>query len=266
MNKINIFAFSNKSSLFFDGKSSSGQTGAREITVYHQKKDKSKLNNFLSIEDKFIYESLKNSNKDEYTLICLDKIVTLCNTTQIYDYLEYVIDNINFDIFYLTSWCDRVDLYSDIHELNNCKIVKTFSTHGTSCLLFSPFGRKKFLDRIKPCNYRSLDFVLHENIRCFETYTSLPSLFEFDITCRESDLEFVKLSKCREIPSYVRPISVSRRNTTTLNVFWFILILIIILCVAAMLLSFNKGSGGNASMGKSLTYPYMPYDIESKYI
>ena len=65
MNKINIFAFNNKSSLFFDGKSSSGKTGGKEITVYHQKKDKSKLNNFLSIEDKFIYESLKNSNKDE---------------------------------------------------------------------------------------------------------------------------------------------------------------------------------------------------------
>ena len=162
----------------------------------------------------------------------------------------------------MTSWADRVDLYSDIHELNNCKIVKTYSPHGTSCLLFSPAGRRNFLNRIKPCNYRSLDFVLHENIKCFDSYTSLPSLFEFDITCRESDLEFVKLSKCREIPSYVRPLEISRRNTTTLNVFWFILILIIILCVASILLSFNKGSSG----GKKLNYPYFPYDIESKYI
>ena len=264
MNKINIYAFNSKVSSFFDGKSDTEKTGGNEITIYHQKKDKRKLNNFLNVEDKFVYDSLNSSDPNQYTLICLDKLITLCTTNQIYNHLEYVIENINFDIFYLTSWCDRCDLYTDIHEINNCKIVKTFSPHGMACLLFSPNGRKIFLNEIKPSNDRSLDFILNSNNKNFNMYTSLPSLVEFDILNRESDLEFVKLCKVREVPSYIRPIEVSRRNTTTLNVFWFILILILIICIAAILLSLNSGNRSNTT--KDLLYPYYPYNIEGNLI
>ena len=272
---INVYLFDKKLESLFEGCSDSKNTYSLSITSYDKSKDsrnKIKLTNFNCIEDRFIWECLSDCDPDAYSLICLDKLVSNCSTNTIYNCFEYLIENVDFDIFYAASWADRCDLYSDVHEIENYKIVKTYSPHGTSCLLFSPHGRKKFLEKINPTRLRSLDFTINSQMDLFEVYTTMPSLVEFDITKRESDLEYVKLCKCREVPNMVRPIEVERRNTTTLNLFWFILVLIIIICIAAILLSIADNvkitslketiTNNNLSLlsYKQNMNPYPPYD------
>ena len=240
---IHIYLYDQKMESLFDGISNTNSTYPLTITTYHRHKDKrnkaKKCKNFNSIEDRFIWESLKDAPENEYVLVCCDRLISNCSPSTIYNCIEYFIDHCTFDIFYLASWADRCDLYSDIHEIENYKIVKSQSPHGTACLLFSPEGRKKFLNSICPLETKSLDFTLNAQMDCFEVYTTTPSLIEFDITQRETDLEYVKLCKCREVPSMVRPVEITRRNTTTLNLFWFILVIIIIVCIATILLSID---------------------------
>lgn len=257
MYKVNVYAYDKQTSEIFNGCSSLGKTKIQDITFCEFTEQKCK--NFMCPQDKFIYESLKYANEHEYTLICLDKLVSLCDSRQVYDYLEYIIENINFDIFYLANWADRCDLYSDIHEVDNFKIVKTLSPHGTSCLLFSPSGRELFLKHVKNTTRHTIDTILNTNNHLFRTYTSLPCIVEFDILKRNSDLEFVKVCKAREVPSTIHPIGITRRNTSTLNVFWFILVLIIIICVAALLLTLSPQSYTDI-INEKLVYPYFPYD------
>ena len=263
MNKINVYVYDNKMLHLFEGESTSKNTRTNKTFISCNKKTKDKK--FHTSEDKFIYESLKNADPNEYTLVCLDKLNTLCSARKLYDYLEYTIDNIIFDIFYLSVWADRCDKYTDIHEVENCKIVKTFSPHGTACLLFSPSGRKIFLENIIPSPNISIDFTLNSKCSIFKSYTSLPALVEFDCLSIKGDKkrEMIKMSRYREDPYDLRPIEVTRRNTSTLNVFWFILIVIIIICVAGILLSINTNKN---YLDKKLSYPAYPYDIEGTLI
>jgi len=256
---INVYVLNTKQLSFLDGCSQSKNVKVNSIHVYDPSKDKrKKCTSFLNIEDRFVYESLLRAPGNEYTLVCCDRMVSHCSATTIYDCLEQVIMNCNFDIFYLASWAERCDLFCDVHEIENYKIVKSMSPHGTSCLLFSPYGREKFLSQISCSPEKSLDFTLHSKISCFNTYTTLPSLVNFDITLRKTDLEYVKLCKCREVPESVRPVEVTRRNTTTLNLFWFILVVIIIICIATILISITDASKLPVVDSKNYSIPYNP--------
>ena len=228
---ISVYLFSEKQRDMFYGVSKSGCTSEKIIKIMP-----------CECRDAFIIKALQDAPEDEYTLVCLDKVITQVSANGIYDCIENIIEEIDFDIFYLASWADRCDLFTDIHEIDNYKLVKTYSPHGTSCLLFSPEGRRKFLSKIKLEEKVALDCTLHQQLKCFNVYTTIPSLVEFDITQRDTDLEYVKLCKCREVPEYVRPLEVSRRNNSTLNLFWFILVLIIIVCIACILMSFTNTS------------------------
>ena len=230
---INIYLFSSSQQDIFQGSSSTKNTTGNITLRKHRHKKPTEKD-----RDQYLFETLKCAPQDDYTLICLDKMITHCNPTQLYDCLEYAICHICFDIFYLASWADRCDLYSDFHEICHYKIVKTQSPHGTSCLLFSPAGRKKFLDTVQLIPGKTIDLCLNPQLGKFSVYSTTPSLIEFDITQRETDLEYIKVCKCREVPESVRPVEICRRNTTTLNLLWFVLILIIIICITGILLSY----------------------------
>ncbi len=272
---INVYLYDNNQECLFNGKSRSTNCYSKNIHINPQCKKKRSKKEKRSITDRdrdnFVIKSLTDAPCDEYTLVCIDRMISVCTSDQIYDCIEYCISHIEFDIFYLASWADRCDLYSDFHEVDNYKIVRTRSPHGMACLLFSPCGKKKFLEKIELTKNRSLDLMVNPQLKSFKVYTTTPSIIEFDITQSECDLELIKVCKCREVPEAVRPVEVTRRNTTTLNLLWFILVLIIIICLAGILLNLTNKSTyyGNYTLSNLIpqtplkpVFPYNPAGVQ----
>jgi hypothetical protein len=240
MVNINVYLYDKKQEHFFSGKSTSKNVCGIICNIQNDFSfTKSKLKS-ESDRDNFLISSLKQADSNGYTLICMDKMISSCSSEQIYNCVEYCIQNICFDILYLSSWMDRGDMYDDIHDYCGYKIVKTISSHGTACLLFSPQGRRIFLENVLLVEGKSIDMCLEPQLYKFKAYTTNPSIINFNILERENDLEYCKVSKCREVPNSVRPVEITRRNTSTLNLLWFILVLIIIICITCILLSYAE--------------------------
>jgi hypothetical protein len=253
MPKICVYLFSEKQKSLFSATSSSGKTYCEQIMICDRSKKKP---NDLQRDD-FFMNVVENAPHNDYILICYDKMLSHLSSEDLYNCLEYCCSEINFDLLFLASWAEHPECISDIHDYRHIKIMKTLSPHGTSCILFSPTGRRRFLDEIEIDPYRSLTLCLNPQLKKLQVYSTYPSLVEFDITERESHLELIKCCKYREVPSAVRPPKLIRRNTTTLSLLWFILVLIIIICITAILLTYADAP---KMKNLSISAPYPPYD------
>jgi hypothetical protein len=256
---IKIFIFSNENPQtvknIFSGKSNSGLVSGTVNVVPIIENEKFDLDYWLT------YNSLRNSTDTDYVIICKDAVVSTMNSSDIFDILENVINrndtdpNNSFDLFYLGKWMDRCDQFTNQIDIGDTgmKIVNTISPNGIMCIMFSPQGRKKFLEiydiEKTPIltqtltNKQTLGHYLHHRIglktnylndndipisqQKFYAITSSPSIIDFDISKRKSDSEFIKTVECRNTQQEVK----NTETQSSMTFFWFIVIVLIIIFV-----------------------------------
>lgn len=236
MNNIHIFTDSKFSSdKIFYGKSDNGRTKSASITRLD-----------VSDRDQLISNGMLIAPKDSYLLCAYGPLVSNMKTNDIYNAIDFAIENINFDVLYLTIYSDNCSLHSDEYSYENMMFHRTISPHGTECVLISPNGVNRILDLIKAEDGRGYDFYLNSAGEKMLLYTAFPPIMMVDTTKRTSEVQLIKNTVCREIITAEKPLELTKKYTGNMNLFWFFLIVVFILFIAAMLISFG---------GKTKTLP-----------
>lgn len=129
----------------------------------------------------------------------------------IYKAIEWHGNGQKWDLFYLSKWLDRCDLYTKNHNLilrlHNSWITQTHSPNGEQAILFSPGGVKRVLGLIKSENGKYIS-QKHGNITQEIENGSLvavaitPNLFSFDVLNAKSISDLAKTSECRKPDAY----------------------------------------------------------------
>lgn len=222
-NEIDVFITSDSEDLnpikhlinAFSSTSDSGKTFAKINSL------NIKLNESLDPDYQLIMEAFANSSPDKYIIICKGTTITVASSRDIFNVLEKVIDtaavdeSLYPDLFYLSFWANRCDLYHNIRETGNTgiKIVNSAHPNGIQCLMISPKGREKFKKKwgintnpiprqsanspFTTGNYLSKFMSENEDPNLFYTMVTTPPLMNFDITRRTSDKDFMKTVECR---------------------------------------------------------------------
>lgn len=266
-NNIKVFIISNspKDSLksvtsIFDGVSSSGKTSSTINVVTEQKSD------IYDTDYYTLYNLLLSVSDTDYFIFCKDAVVSSSTSKNTLDVIEKTIllnkDSNRFDLFYLAKWVDRCDQYTNFNTINDTgmKLVDTISPNGVLCIMFSPEGRKKFLEiyniDTNPIltqtnkNKESLGHYLHNRIglktnidsqlpnlrQKFYAITTTPSLLNFDITKRLNDNELIKTVECRDVPT----IEIKQNSSNNMSFFWFIIIIIGIILIIFLFYKYSE--------------------------
>ena len=232
MSRIHIFVDDkNKNEKLFYGKSTSELTSDAKITAYD-----------AATRDELIEYAIKTSAKDSYILCAFGPLLTGLNPTSIYDVLEFVINKTKFDVFYLTLYGDICEYASDNYSYEHLTIRRSFSPHGTECILLSPSGAEKVSKMFNKTDGRSIDYYLNNKGEQMMLYSSFPPLLFVDVSKRDNDTQLVKGTICRENINSTKPVELTKRYTGNMNLFWFFLIVIFVLFIAAMIISFGNGN------------------------
>lgn len=229
MNDIYVFT-DNKSinERIFTGRSNSGKTGSISVTKLEVKS-----------RDELISNAMLLAPENSTILVAYGPLTTSMQVKEIYDAIEFLVDNIDYEIFYLTNYSDNCKLRSDDHSYNQMLFQRSVSPHGTECILISPKGVNKILDLIKGDDGRGYDFYLNSSAEKMLLYVSSPPMMFVDLNKRQTDLQLIKGSICREMISAEKPLELTKKYTGNMNLFWFFLIVVFILFIAAMIISFG---------------------------
>lgn len=232
MNSINVFSDRNSNGKIFLGKSSTGNTGIKKY-------EKISVKN----RDELISNAMMNSCDDNSYILCAyGQLLTNMKICEIYDAIEFAINNIEFDVLYLTIYSDDCSLNSDIYSYENMVFKRTISPHGTECILISPKGVENILNLINGEDGRGYDYYLNCAAEKMLLYTSFPPIIMVDVSKRSNDTKLIKSSVCKEKIISVKPLELTQKYNGNMNLFWFFLIVVFILFIAAMFLSFSDSS------------------------
>jgi hypothetical protein len=201
----------------------------------------SSLTNEIYVKDSVLcdYEMIANSlslsHARDYVIVCKSTSMCLMSPEDLSRVVNEVVERNTFDIFYLSKWLDRCDLYGDVKDIKSVKFkirsVKTLSPNGLNCFILSPSGRDKFLSLTEPRDEKSMNRVFNSMIHGdseipLRAYTTTPSLFSYDIIAgRGEDANFYKTCECR-----IEPIAIKKeknRITSSMYFFWFLVIFIL---------------------------------------
>ena len=229
MNSIYIYT-DDKSNNYkiFSGKSTDGKLTSKNIK-------RCKVSN----RNELISEALLKTPENSFILTAFGPLLTTMKTEELYDAMQFAIDNIEFDVLYLTIYSDDCDFLSDDRSFERMVFQRSVSPHGTECILISPHGVSKILEIIKEDEGRGYDFYLNACANQMKMYRSYPPMMMVDISKRHESVQLVKGSVCREEISNLSPINLTTRYDGNINLFWFFLVVIFILFLAAMVLSFS---------------------------
>lgn len=229
MTKIQVFTDKKSNNYdLFSGMSSSGRIcnhGIERIAAKNR--------------DELISTALLRADLDSYVLSAYGPLLTGMKSSEIYDAIEFAIDKIDFDILFLTIYSDNCPLRTDERSYENMVFTRTVSPHGTECILISPKGVDRLLEIIKDDCGRGYDFYINAAAEKMSIYTSYPPMMMVDVSKRSDDMKLIKSTVCREVISAQKPITLTKKYTGNMNLFWFFLIVIFILFIAAMMLSFD---------------------------
>lgn len=188
--------------------------------------------------DELLIESLKQSDPDKTLIVFYNDLKTSLESTQILDYLEHFIDNVEtYDVFYLSRYSDDCRMHTDFHPYKHIDYFKVVSPHGIEGLMISPAGKQKLIGKLKPSNGRGVDFMLNAMSAKMSNYSSFPLIYHVDMTTIHDDSERIKGVLCRENLGALKPPRLTARNGSLINFLWFIFVLILIFCFGASCLS-----------------------------
>lgn len=229
MNHIHVFTDKESNNdRIFTGKSTSGKTFEAGITKLDVKN-----------RDQLITNAMLLAPEGSYILIAFGPLTTVMNTKEIYNSIEFLIEQTPFDVLYLTNYSDVCSLRSDDYTFNFMMFQKSASPHGTECILISPEGINRILEIIRGDDCRGYDFYLNSAAEKMLLYVSTPPMMMVDESKRSSDMQLIKSTVCKEMISAQRPLELTKKYSGNMNLFWFFLIVVFILFIAAMLISFG---------------------------
>lgn len=242
---INVFSDKKYNKGIFNGKSTSGNTYIGDF----KKMD-------VNTRDQLISNSISCSlDSDSYILCAFGPLLTNMKVCEIYDAIEFAIQNIDFDILYLTIYSDDCSLNSDIYSYENMVFKRTISPHGTECILISPKGMNNILELVEGKDGRGYDFYLNCAAEKMMLYTTFPPIMMVDVSKRTDDTKIIKSSVCKEIISFKKPLQLTQKYNGNMNLFWFFLIVVFILFIAAMFLSFSDSKSFKTERSAELRDP-----------
>jgi hypothetical protein len=274
----------------FVGESSSKKISNVPITILQNQNynpDNDQDYNFV----KSSIDQAEIDDKNSYTIVCQDSVVSLSKARELYDMIEEAIESTpDFDIFYLANYMDQCEKMTDIKPLGitGTKLVNTVSPSPGSflCLLFSPSGKRKFNEYFneKPVpkssltSKKTLGNYLNSMTKDgkFKSVTTSPPLIQFNIFTRKNDRELQKVMQCSEPTGSKKlrqdtkknievEIEKTKNNNTNTTFIWFILIIIIILIGAYLLIRYTGvKSEDTSSAFTSPLYNTGPTFINSK--
>lgn len=184
--------------------------------------------------DELLLKALEISDPNKTMIILNSNVITLLDPIALLDTLEYFIDNVTYDIFYLTRYADVCKSHTDFRKYKSVDFMKVFSPHGIESIMISPSGKQKINGKLKSVHGRGADFILNAMSEHMNNYSSYPTLMNIDLTKRSDDSELVKGNICKEAYHAVKPAKISSRNTSVTNLFWFILVLLFIFFLASL--------------------------------
>jgi hypothetical protein len=216
---------------FIIGKSSSGKINVNSI-----KRNPTQLS-----QDDLIRKVIKTSEDDKFLIVLGDNLKCLFEPKKLLDAIEYAIENIKFDLFYLSYNNDECKLQTDFRENDGVDFMKVKSAHGIDALIISPSGKEKIKNNLDVVHGRGVDYILNAmSGKILNSYSSFPTLFVPNYIKRTDDTELSKQSLCREVIYAKKPAKLSSRNTSAANVFWFIFVIIVILFFTVISFGISK--------------------------
>lgn len=191
-------------------------------------------------QNELFKHAVKNSDQNKYSIVLYTNIVTVLDPHQVTDFISHIVKNLTFDIFYLTRYSDDCRAHDDFHTYKNVSIMKVSHAHGIEAMIISPSGKDILSEKLTEKDGRGIDYILSAMCPTMKSYSSFPLVFNVDLSQRKNDYELVKGVLCREAAQSLRPPSLTQKNTSSLNLFWFILVLIFIFCIAGALLTLSE--------------------------
>lgn len=149
---------------------------------------------------------------NSYCIIIKDNSVTNCSSRDIDEIVTKALEigkyEKKWDLFYLTKWLDRCDLYKSPTYVRNKQtaLISTYSPHGAQAICFSPHARNVLLGETpfhKTSEYchlnKPLSSYLNECIEkgYFKAIGAFPNIFDYDVTKSSGVTDLAKLSLCR---------------------------------------------------------------------
>jgi len=205
--------------------------------------------NNLDPDYSILIESIKIVDDSEtYLLICKPEVTSSYDPDVIMEVIDDVIDDEEnkFDMFYLSKWMDRCDLFTNYREKGpGIHIVDTISPQGFHCILFSPEGIRKILKHYDPkvnpikngfCRLLNMRIASGKTDETLRAITSDPNLIQYDISKNPSQVD--KLKECRD-PEIMR----NRKSTDKeqgLGLLWVIIVFIIIFILICAFVAYRN--------------------------
>jgi len=184
---------------------------------------------------------------NSYVLIIKDTSVTVSTADQIYQLLNQATEQAGWDLFYLTKWLDRCDLYGVPQNVRNktYTFINTFSPNGFQCIMFSPRGRDVILGIIPMNNGKTftpitqpIEIQLNSNISNgnIVAISTIPNVFDYDVSLATTSADFEKMNTCSA--NSVIGNNVTNTGTsdkTPLSFIWYIIVIIMIILIVVAL-------------------------------
>jgi len=209
-------------------------------------------------QNTLLKEAVEKSDQDKYSVILYSNLVSILTPIQITDFICDISSNINFDIFYLVRYGDDCRVHDDFHTIRSISVMKVLHAHGIEALIISPSGKEFLNGKLMERDGRGLDYTLNALCPKMNNYSSFPTIYNIDLNKRINDYELIKGVVCREVVHSLRPPRLTQKNTSSLNLFWFILVIVFIFCIAGAILTLVDDKSKTKVVDENM--PVLPYD------
>jgi len=183
-----------------------------------------------------------------YVLIIKDTSITVSTSEQIYQLLNQATEQAGWELFYLTKWLDRCDLYGIPQNVKNktYTFINTFSPNGFQAIMFSPRGRDVILGEIPMKNGKlfppvtqPIEIQLNSNIANGNiiAISTVPNAFEYDISLATNTADFEKANLCSDVSltGGINQNGGSGTEQTGMSFIWYVIIIIMVILIVVAL-------------------------------
>lgn len=192
------------------------------------------------LETKKVLNILINSKSeapDKPVMLIKDSSTTTCMPEQIGRFLNQIVSQETFDLFYLCRWLDLCETNKKESTLGDNNMINVSSTNhaqGFQAILFSQAGRDKVIDILSIDD--SLDFsdILYKKLasKQLDALVSNPNIFEFDINLNPKDgykMMTCVVPKENVIPKAAKTLTIETENNTWVVIIGILILILIII-------------------------------------
>lgn len=179
-------------------------------------------------QDSVLFHAVNSCNGDRDIIILGEEIKPNLSPENITNILNKILQNIPYDIFYLSRYADLKKEHENHQEINGIKTMRVKSPHGIEALVISknciPFLRRV----LRGYHGRGLDFTLNSLCKTLKAYSTENPLYSYV----KIEKKAFKLKLYRDPEIINKNPKVNVRNQSLLNIFWFFFALIVIIFIA----------------------------------